>query len=320
MLGPPASFSGKSAGLVSLGSVPDLLGAYQAGGHFARRKSAEEHRESLVKYLAAYIESQRWIMDPANKKRVMEVMIEEYKLAPEVDSWHLRTQHDPSPAGKKADVLLRRLRGRVFTGRRHNSLEPQIGDHVPIVLIRVRRIDRKQGELRQVEVHEFHHLAALCIGHAVERLIAVCNRVLQRSHEISFRGFCFLDSFTWICFASGLRAKRVGSVSHMANELAKTANVRCRFEGVVFFRHFLRRTNCRVAYKRVEPSFARRNRICWRSRRRLRLLLSEESNGNRRQCSKHKTESFGHETPPGHHATFWNRLGTENVLRRSSFC
>jgi hypothetical protein len=49
MLGPPASLSGKSAGLVSLGSVPDLLGAYQAGGHFARRKSAEEHRESLVK-------------------------------------------------------------------------------------------------------------------------------------------------------------------------------------------------------------------------------------------------------------------------------
>ena len=222
--------------------------------------------------------------------------------------------------GKKADVLLRRLRGRLFTGRRHNSLEPQIGDHVSIVLIRVRRIDRKQGELRQVEVHEFDHLAALCIGHAVERLIAVGNRVLQRSDEISFRGSCFLDILTWICFASGLRAKRVGSVSHMANELAKTANVRCRFEGVVFLRHFLRRTNCRVAYKRVEPSFARRNRLCWRSRRRLRLLLSEESNGNRRQCSKHKTESLDHETPPGHHATFWNRLGTENVLRRSSFC
>ena len=68
MLGAPASLSGKSAGLVSLGSIPDLLGAYQAGGHFARRKWADEHRESMVKYLAAYVESQRWVMDPANKK------------------------------------------------------------------------------------------------------------------------------------------------------------------------------------------------------------------------------------------------------------
>jgi hypothetical protein len=47
---------------------------------------------------------------------------------------------DDSPTGKN-DVLLRLLRRRVFTGRRHNSLEPQIRDHVPIVLIRVRRID-----------------------------------------------------------------------------------------------------------------------------------------------------------------------------------
>ena len=84
MLGAPASLSGKSAGLVSLGSIPDLLGAYQAGGHFARRKWADEHRESMVKYLAAYVESQRWVMDPANKKRVLEIMVEEYKLAPEV--------------------------------------------------------------------------------------------------------------------------------------------------------------------------------------------------------------------------------------------
>jgi hypothetical protein len=189
---------------------------------------------------------------------------------------------DHSPTGKKADVLLWLLRGRVFAGRRNNSLEPQIRDHVPIVLIRVRRIDRKQGELRQVEVHEFHHLAALCIGHAVEGAIAVGNGVLERSYEISFRRFRFLDILTRICFASGLRAKRVGRVRHMANELAKTANIRCRFEGVVFFRHFLRRTQCRVADKRVEPSFARRNRIRWRRCRHLRLLLPKESNGNRR--------------------------------------
>jgi ABC-type nitrate/sulfonate/bicarbonate transport system substrate-binding protein len=84
MLGAPASLSAKSAGLVRLGSVPDLLGPYQAGGHFARRKWVDEHRDSLVKYLAAYVESQRWVMDPANKKQVIEMMVAEFKLAPEV--------------------------------------------------------------------------------------------------------------------------------------------------------------------------------------------------------------------------------------------
>jgi ABC-type nitrate/sulfonate/bicarbonate transport system substrate-binding protein len=84
MLGAPASLTAKSAGLVSLGSIPNLLGAYQAGGHFARRKWADEHRDALVKYLAAYIGSQRWTMDPLNQQQVREIMVEEYKLSPEV--------------------------------------------------------------------------------------------------------------------------------------------------------------------------------------------------------------------------------------------
>jgi ABC-type nitrate/sulfonate/bicarbonate transport system substrate-binding protein len=84
MLGPPASLTAKRAALVSLGSIPNLIGSYQAGGHFARRKWAVEHRETLVKYLAAYIESQRWMMDPPNKKQVMEIMAQEYKLSPEI--------------------------------------------------------------------------------------------------------------------------------------------------------------------------------------------------------------------------------------------
>ena len=38
----------------------------------------------------------------------------------------------------------------------------------------------------------------------------------------------------------------------MANELAKCANLLCRLEGVVFFRHFLRCTDDRAAHKRVK--------------------------------------------------------------------
>src|SRR5580704_13695760 len=85
----------------------------------------------------------------------------------------------------------------------------------------------------------------------------------------------------------------------MANELAKSANLRCRLEGVVFFRHFLRRTDDRAAHKRVKPFFARGNRVRGRSGRRRWFLLPQQSNGNCRQCNKHKTKSFVHETPFG---------------------
>jgi len=45
-------------------------------------------------------------------------------------------------------LLLRWLCGLAFTCRRHDPLQSQIGHHVPIVLIRVRRIDREQRQLR----------------------------------------------------------------------------------------------------------------------------------------------------------------------------
>jgi ABC-type nitrate/sulfonate/bicarbonate transport system substrate-binding protein len=129
MLGAPASLSAKSAGLASLGSIPDLLGAYQAGGHFTRRNWADEHRESLVKYLAAYIESQRWVMDPANKKRVLEIMVEEYKLAPEVaaGTYELSMTH---PGGFEKDAQLDQ-EGFKNVLKLRAEVEGQWGGHVP---------------------------------------------------------------------------------------------------------------------------------------------------------------------------------------------
>jgi hypothetical protein len=47
-----------------------------------------------------------------------------------------------------SSLLLRWLCGLGFTCRRHDPLQSQIGHHVPIVLIRVCRIDREQRQLR----------------------------------------------------------------------------------------------------------------------------------------------------------------------------
>jgi ABC-type nitrate/sulfonate/bicarbonate transport system substrate-binding protein len=84
MLGPPTSIVAKREGFLSLGTVQDLIGPYQAAGNFALRKWAQEHREAISNYLAACIEAQRWLMAPANKQAVIELLIKESHLAPDV--------------------------------------------------------------------------------------------------------------------------------------------------------------------------------------------------------------------------------------------
>jgi ABC-type nitrate/sulfonate/bicarbonate transport system substrate-binding protein len=84
MLGPPTSIVAKRGGFVSLGTVQDLIGPYQAAGTFTLRKWAQEHRAALINYLAVCIEAQRWLMAPANKQAVIELLVKESHLAPDV--------------------------------------------------------------------------------------------------------------------------------------------------------------------------------------------------------------------------------------------
>lgn len=80
MLGPPTSILAKHAGFVSLGSTQELIGPYQGVGAFVRRQWAREHADSLVRYLTAYVEAQRWLLAPANKQQVIELLMKESGL------------------------------------------------------------------------------------------------------------------------------------------------------------------------------------------------------------------------------------------------
>ena len=84
MLGPPASVSALREGFVSLGSVQQLIGPYQAAGFFSLRDWAANHRGQLIAFLVACIEAQRWLMAPANKQQVVELLQSDYHLTPEV--------------------------------------------------------------------------------------------------------------------------------------------------------------------------------------------------------------------------------------------
>ena len=84
MLNPPFSIEAKSAGLKSLGSAAKLIGPYQGVGAFVLRSWAKDHRDTLVRYLAAYVEALRWFLDPANKAEAVAFLTAELKLSPDV--------------------------------------------------------------------------------------------------------------------------------------------------------------------------------------------------------------------------------------------
>lgn len=83
ILGPPTSIQARSAGFVSLGNTLDLIGPYQATGAFTRRDWAHAHSDLLEKYLAAYIEGQRWLLNPENKSQVLALVKKQWRLSDE---------------------------------------------------------------------------------------------------------------------------------------------------------------------------------------------------------------------------------------------
>jgi ABC-type nitrate/sulfonate/bicarbonate transport system substrate-binding protein len=84
MLNPPFSIDAPGAGLKSLGRAVDLIGPYQATGAWVLRKWASANPETLERYIAAFIESTRWAVAPANKDAAAKLLAERFKLQPEV--------------------------------------------------------------------------------------------------------------------------------------------------------------------------------------------------------------------------------------------
>ena len=80
----PFTVEAAQAGMKSLGRTIDLLGPYQAAGGFALRAWAEQNRDTLTRYLAAYIESLRWVRDTKNRAEAVAILVNEQKLAPAI--------------------------------------------------------------------------------------------------------------------------------------------------------------------------------------------------------------------------------------------
>jgi ABC-type nitrate/sulfonate/bicarbonate transport system substrate-binding protein len=84
MLGVPTSLSAKHEGFVGLGSSSKLLGPLQGASVYVRRQWASAHADLLERYMAATIEGERWLMAPANKAKVIELIASDGKVSREI--------------------------------------------------------------------------------------------------------------------------------------------------------------------------------------------------------------------------------------------
>ena len=84
MVNLPFSITVREKGVKSLGRSRDLIGPYQGGGAFVMRPWAQANGDALERYIAAYVESSRIAMDPANRAAGAAALATRLKLDPKV--------------------------------------------------------------------------------------------------------------------------------------------------------------------------------------------------------------------------------------------
>jgi ABC-type nitrate/sulfonate/bicarbonate transport system substrate-binding protein len=96
-------------GLVNLASTANIFGPMLRYGVFTRRQWAQDNGELLIRYLAAHIEAQRWIMNPANREQVIDLVVRRAKLSRDVAGKIYDMDMGPNGLAKDAAIDVQRL-------------------------------------------------------------------------------------------------------------------------------------------------------------------------------------------------------------------
>jgi ABC-type nitrate/sulfonate/bicarbonate transport system substrate-binding protein len=84
MMNPPFSIRAEKTGLKAIDTAANALGAYQGSAAFVLRSWAATNGDTVVKYVQAYIEGLRWMLDPKNKQEAVALLVERLKLPEDV--------------------------------------------------------------------------------------------------------------------------------------------------------------------------------------------------------------------------------------------
>src|SRR6266849_2831672 len=92
----PFTIQAEQLGMKSLGNTVDILGPYQANGAFALRAWVESNGPLLERYIAAYVESLRWVRRPENQAECAAILMDKLKISREVAERTYRLLVDPA--------------------------------------------------------------------------------------------------------------------------------------------------------------------------------------------------------------------------------
>jgi ABC-type nitrate/sulfonate/bicarbonate transport system substrate-binding protein len=84
MLFPPFSLYAQQAGLKDMGPAVDVAGPYQSTVGYALRPWAAVNEATVVAHLAAYIEGQRWALDPENETAAVRLYADWLKVPDDI--------------------------------------------------------------------------------------------------------------------------------------------------------------------------------------------------------------------------------------------
>jgi ABC-type nitrate/sulfonate/bicarbonate transport system substrate-binding protein len=84
VLNPPFSIHAQRTGLRDMGTVVAALGRYQGFVSYAMRPWARANSETLVAYIAAYLDGLRWALEPANRLAAIALYAERLALPQDI--------------------------------------------------------------------------------------------------------------------------------------------------------------------------------------------------------------------------------------------
>ena len=96
-------------GLVSLATTANIFGPTLRYGVFTRRQWAKENGDLLIRYLAAQIEAQRWLLNSANKDKVIDMVLRQRKMSRELAAGIYEMDVGPNGLAKDAAIDVERF-------------------------------------------------------------------------------------------------------------------------------------------------------------------------------------------------------------------
>ena len=95
LLNPPLSFRATQIGLKDAGSAAKAIGDYQSDSMQVMRGWAKANSDTMVRYIKAYVDGRRWVLDPANKAEATQLLVDRLKISPQVAALSYAAAVDP---------------------------------------------------------------------------------------------------------------------------------------------------------------------------------------------------------------------------------